>query len=158
MATYKNINGDYVISTLSVDDNIVVTTTEVDLNGNLVVNGNIRANVITAAYYLGDGQFLTNVVSNIGAASKLQNGTSNVDIPIPNGNITFGIDFINNIIVVSQGTTTINQTTPAINNLTGALTVAGGVGIAGDLYVGGTIYENYQAVLNVNSVINGGTY
>lgn len=153
MATYKSVNGDYVISTLSVDDDIVLSAGNVKIYSDVSVYGNI-----SATYYFGDGQFLTNVVANIGAATKLQNGTSNVDIPVINGNITFGVDLTNNVIVVAKTQTVINQTTDSINNTTGALTVAGGVGIAGNAYIGGNIYENYQLVLNVNSVIDGGTY
>jgi hypothetical protein len=152
MATYKNINGDFILSTLSVDDEIVITATQTTVNGDLDVNGNI-----TADFYFGDGQFLSNVVSNIGAASILQNGTSNVAIPVPNGNITVGINGAGNVIVFSQQTANFAATTASIDKFTGAVVVAGGVGIAGNLY-GGQLFANSEQVLNVISTINGGTY
>jgi hypothetical protein len=153
MATYKNIFGDYVITTQSGDDEIVLTSANIRINGPLSVNGNIS----TTQFYFGDGQFLSNVVSNIGAASKLQNGTSNVDIPVTNGNITFGVTGIGNVIVVSPSQQKIRVTTPATDQSSGALVVGGGVGVGGALF-SGAVYNNSQPVLNAISVINGGTY
>jgi hypothetical protein len=152
MSTYKNVNGDFILSTINVNDQIIATAANIVLNGNVGVNGNI-----TADYYFGDGQFLSNVVANIGAASKLQNGTSNVDIPVPSGNITFGVSGVSNLIVISTQTANIAANTASVNRYTGALVVDGGVGIGGNLY-GGQLYANNQQVLNVVSVINGGTY
>ena len=152
MSTYKNVNGDFILSTINVNDSIIATAANIVLNGNVGVNGNI-----TADYYFGDGQFLSNVVANIGSASKLQNGTSNVDIPVPSGNITFGVSGVSNLIVISTQTANISANTASVNRFTGALVVDGGVGIGGNLY-GGQLYANNQLVLNVVSVINGGTY
>jgi hypothetical protein len=152
MSTYKNVSGDFIISTLNVDDEIIVTSANITLNGNVDVNGNLSAD-----YYFGDGQFLSNVVANIGAASKLQNGTSNVDIPAPNGNITVGINGTGNIIVFSQQTANFAQPTASVDKFTGALVVAGGAGINGNVF-GGALFDNSQAVLNVISIIDGGTY
>jgi hypothetical protein len=152
MATYKNVNGDFVLSTQNVDDQIVVTATDININGDVNVNGNL-----TADFYFGDGQFLSNVVANIGAASKLQNGTSNVDIPVINGNITFGVNGSGNIIVVGQATTTFGANTNSTNKFNGAVVVEGGVGVGGNIY-GGQLFADNQQVLNVISVINGGTF
>ena len=152
MSTYKNVNGDFILSTQNVDDEIVVTATQININGNVDVNGNI-----TADFYFGDGQFLSNVVANVGAASKLQNGTSNVDIPLPNGNVTFGINGTGNVIVVGQATTTFTVPTNSTNKFNGAVVVTGGMGVGGNIF-GGQLYAENQQVLNVISVINGGTY
>lgn len=152
MATYKNVSGDFVLSTTSIDDDVIVTAGNVIINSNVDVNGNV-----TADFFFGDGQFLSNVVANIGAASKLQNGTSNVDIPVINGNITFGVSGTGNVIVVSNQSTTISSGTPSTNKFNGAFVVTGGVGVGGNLY-GGQLYADNQQVLNVISVIDGGTY
>lgn len=148
MATFKNTSDDY---TLQPGFNQLAP-------GNVSVVGNvIVSRGVFASYYIGDGQFLTNVTANIGAASKLQNGTSNVAIDVPNGNITFGVDFLNNIIVVSQLGANITTGTSSTSNITGALIVRGGVGVAGNVYAD-SIYANNIPVLNGDSVINGGTY
>ena len=152
MSTYKNVSGDFILSTQGVDDEIVVTATQITVNGDVDVNGNV-----TADFLFGDGQFLSNVVANIGAASKLQNGTSNVDIPVINGNITFGVSGVGNVIIVTNQTANITANTASTNKFNGALVVAGGAGIGGNLY-GGQLYADNQQVLNVISTINGGTF
>jgi hypothetical protein len=152
MSTYKNVNGDFILSTTNVEDQIIATAANIVLNGNVGINGNL-----TADYYFGDGQFLSNVVANIGAASKLQNGTSNVDIPVPSGNITFGVSGVGNLIVISTQTANISANTASINKFTGAVVVGGGLGVNGNVF-GGALFDNSQAVLNVVSVIDGGTY
>jgi hypothetical protein len=157
MADYKRINGDYNIQTLNPSDEIRLTTSNVEINGNLVVSGNISASIVTASFFVGSGQFLTNVVANIGAASILQNGFSNVNIPVPSGNITFGVNFVDNVIVVSTLGANITTGTVSTSNVTGALTVNGGVGVRGNVYAD-AVYSNNAAVLTANSVINGGTY
>lgn len=152
MSTYKNVNGDFVLSTTNVDDEVIVTAGNIIVNGDVDVNGNIQAD-----FYFGDGQFLSNVVANIGAASKLQNGTSNVDIPVANGNVTFGVSGSGNVFVVSNQVANITMTTNSTNKFNGALVVAGGVGVSGNVY-GGQLYAENNQVLNVQSVINGGTF
>ena len=157
MADYKRINGDYNIQTLNAGDEIRLTTSNVEINGNLAVSGNISANIVTAAFFIGSGQFLTNVVANIGAASILQNGFSNVNIPVTNGNIIFGVNSVGNVVVVSTQGIAVNTGTVSTSNVSGAIRVTGGVGVVGNVYAD-AVFSNNLAVLNVNSVINGGTY
>jgi hypothetical protein len=157
MADYKRINGDYTIQTLNTGDEINLNTSNVLVNGNLVVSSNVLASIVTASFFFGDGRFLSNVTANIGAASILQNGTSNVNIPVTDGNITFGVNFINNVAVVSTQGIAVTTGTASTSNVTGAIRVAGGVGVAGNVYAD-AVFSNNLAVLNVNSVINGGTY
>lgn len=141
MSTYANVSNDYNI----------VTDGKLSVEGNIVATGYIQA-----AYYIGDGQFLTNVTANIGSASILQNGTSNVSIPISSGNINFGVSGTQQMTATTSSFI-LNYTTPSLNETTGALTIAGGAGIAGNLYAN-AIYSNNAAVLNVNSVVYGGTF
>ena len=159
MATYKRINGDYTISTLDAGDKIILDS-DVEITGNLAGNvtaGNITADIITATYYLGDGQYLSNVTANIGAATILQNGTSNVSIPQLNGNVRVGVNGLANIVVFSTTGANITVGTVSTSNITGALIVNGGAGIAGNVYAN-AMYANNLAVLDVESVIDGGTY
>ena len=157
MADYKRINGDYTIQTLNTGDEINLNTSNVLIAGNLSVSSNVVASIVTAGFFFGDGQFLSNVTANIGAASILQNGTSNVNIPIADGNITFGVDSIGNVVVVSTQGVAVTTGTTSTSNVTGAIRVTGGVGVAGNVYAD-AVFANNLAVLNVNSVINGGTY
>lgn len=153
MATYKNVYGDYVIATQAIDNEIVLISANVRVNAPLSASGNIS----TAQYFFGDGSFLTNVVANIGSATKLQFGTSNIDIPVVNGNITMGINGTGNIVVWSLEGQAIAANTVSTSQFTGALTVNGGAGFNGNVFAGG-VFNNGQAVLNAISVINGGTY
>jgi hypothetical protein len=157
MADYKRINGDYTIKTLNIGGNITLDTSNVKVSGNISAAGNITGGLVTAAFFVGDGQFLSNVVANIGAASILQNGTSNVSIPTASGNITFGVNGTGNVIVVSTLGANITTGTASTSNITGALKVTGGVGVAGNVYAD-AVYSNNAAVLTANSTINGGTY
>jgi hypothetical protein len=152
MSTYKNVSGDFILSTQNVDDRIVITANEITVNGDVDVNGNVAAD-----FFFGDGQFLSNVVANVGSASILQNGTSNVAIPLPNGNIIFGVNGTGNVVIVSNQVANITMTTNSTNKFTGAVVVAGGMGVGGNIF-GGQLYAENQQVLNVISVINGGTY
>jgi hypothetical protein len=148
MATYKNTSDDYIIQPGFNQP----ATGNVDVVGNVVVTKGVFAN-----YYVGDGQFLSNVTANVGAAVKIQNGTSNVAIDVPNGNITFGVDLLNNLIIVSQLGANITTGTASTSNVTGALIIDGGAGIAGNVYAD-ALFSNNSPVLNGNSIIDGGTY
>jgi hypothetical protein len=157
MADYKRINGDYTIQTLNTGGEINLNTSNVLVAGNLSVSSNVVASIVTAGFFFGDGQFLSNVTANIGSASILQNGTSNVNIPITNGNITFGVNSTGNVVIVSTQGVAVTTGTTSTSNVTGAIRVTGGVGVAGNVYAD-AVFSNNLAVLNVNSVINGGTY
>ena len=157
MSNYKRTNGNYTIQTLNTGGEINLNTSNVLIAGNLAVSSNVLASIVTASFFFGDGRFLSNVVANVGAASILQNGTSNVNIPITNGNITFGVDSVGNVVVVSTQGITVTTGITSTSNVTGAIQVAGGIGVAGNVYAD-AVFSNNLAVLNVNSVISGGTY
>lgn len=156
MATYNKIKGDYTVQTLN-GGNISLNTSNVLIAGNISASGNIAAGIVNAGFFIGSGQFLTNVVANIGAASILQNGTSNVDIPLADGNITIGVNGTGNVIIISTVGANITTGTASTSNVTGALKVTGGVGVAGNIYAD-SIFSNNSAVLTANSTIDGGTY
>jgi hypothetical protein len=76
---------------------------------------------------------------------------------VADGNITFGVDLLGNVVVVSTQGIAVTTGTASTSNVTGAIRVAGGVGVAGNVYAD-AVFANNLAVLNVDSVINGGTY
>jgi hypothetical protein len=159
MADYKRINGDYTIQTLNTGGQVNLNTSNVSTTGNLTVAGNVVAGIVTAGFFFGDGRFLSNVnVANVAvSATSIANGTSNVSIPVASGNITFGVNLIGNVLVVTTQGATIATGTVSTSNITGALKVTGGIGVAGNVYAD-AMYSNNAEVLTVNSVINGGTY
>ena len=90
------------------------------INFNGVVASNLTAvgNVVAVQNFVGNGYYLTDISS----ASALTNGTSNVSIPVPNGNINS----------VSNGNLTLEVADQVVTvygdlNITGNATVAGNI-------------------------------
>lgn len=105
--------------------------------GNLTVTrDSILGNTATANYFVGDGSFLTNVRGVVG--SSIENGTSNVDIAVANGNI----------VITSAGT---NQWT---FGTTGALTAPGNITTTANIS-GGYILGNGRQLTGINSIQSG---
>jgi hypothetical protein len=98
MSTVKRVSGDYTLETINTGDLVTLSSTNVNIIGNLTVTGNA---VLTG---------------NINA-DKIFNGTSSVEIPTINGNITFNPGGVSNIMVVS----------PAGVDFTGVVSFAGNV-------------------------------
>jgi hypothetical protein len=63
--------------------------------GNLSVTGNA-----TATYFIGDGSQLTNISGNV-SVSGIQNGLSQVNIPVSSGNVKIDVGVISNLAVFS---------------------------------------------------------
>ena len=109
MSTVKRVSGDYTIETINAGDLVTVQSTNVNIVGNLTVTGNAV------------------LVGNINA-DKIFNGTSSVEIPIVNGNITLNPGGVSNVIVVSPTGTTFSGIVSFAGNVDGAnLNTTGGV-------------------------------
>lgn len=159
MANYNRIKGDYTLKTLNSGGNVVFDTSNVRIAGNISASGNITAGIVNASFFVGDGQFLTNVnVANVSVSSNsISNGTSNVNIPASNGNVTFGVNGTGNVVIVSTQGANITTGTSSTSNITGALRITGGIGVRGNIY-SDAVFSNNSAVLTANSTIDGGTY
>jgi hypothetical protein len=71
MATYKNIQGDYIITT---------TAGNVTVNANLIVNGNIiNANADLAEHYLADNYYVPGTVLVFGGDAEVTTTTKSHD-------------------------------------------------------------------------------
>ena len=96
--------------------------TSANVTGNLDA-GNINATTaITAAYFSGDGANLTNVPA--GAATSITDGTSNVDIPTTDGNVTVGVGGTADVLIVTSTGANVTGTLNATGIITGD---AGGI-------------------------------
>ena len=186
MPTYKRIDGDYSIVTVNSGDSITFDTSTANITGNLLVSGGFNAGNVTIAnvsaanvtmetlvvsatisaganinapFFVGDGQFLSNVIANVGGASILLNGSSNVAVPAANSNVvvsvqginpittfhTDGVDIVGNVSV-SQGLSVPRMTTNDISSddsafvtVSDGLTVDGALDVRDDLVMGGNI-------------------
>lgn len=67
MTTHKRINGDYVITTIQANDNTVVNTHTMEINGNLNVRGNLTYIEVTELRV--DDPFITVAANNSGSGS-----------------------------------------------------------------------------------------
>ena len=96
--------------------------TSANVTGNLDA-GNINATTaVTAAYFAGDGANLTNVPA--GAATSITDGTSNVDIPTTDGNVTVGVGGTADVLIVTSTGANVTGTLNATGIITGD---AGGI-------------------------------
>jgi hypothetical protein len=125
MSTVKRVSGDYTLETINAGDLVTLQSTNVNIVGNLTVTGNA---VLTG---------------NINA-DKIFNGTSSVEIPTINGNITFNPGGVANIMVVS----------PTGTSFSGAVAFAGNVD-AGNINTTGGVYTTNAAGAGNISIVNG---
>jgi hypothetical protein len=128
-------NGNITMGVAGNANIITVTGTGVNISGyanlgsgNLITTGNVSGNFI-----LGNGYYLTGVdqlnVGNADGANFIANGTSNVNTPIANGNITVGIGGVSNTVVFTTTGVNIAGYVNATGNLTaGNITTSGSGG------------------------------
>jgi len=96
--------------------------TSANVTGNLDA-GNINATTaVVATYFSGDGANLTNVPA--GAATSITDGTSNVDIPTTDGNVTVGVGGTADVLIATSTGVNVTGTLNATGIITGD---AGGI-------------------------------
>ena len=125
MSTVKRVSGDYTVQTINAGDLVTLQSTNVNIVGNLTVTGNA---VLTG---------------NINA-DKIFNGTSSVEIPTINGNITFNPGGVSNVVVVS----------PLGTTFAGVVAFTGNVD-AGNINTTGGVYTTSAAGAGNISIVNG---
>ena len=119
----------------------IITANTIAVNGNISAAGNVTGN-----YIFGNGSQLTGISAL--SASYIANGTSNVNIPTANGNVTIGIGGTGNVAIFST----------TGEYITGVLSVSGNV-TGGNLFFGsgtvsgtGTVHANSISIVgNVTS-------
>ena len=120
MSTRKRISGDYVIQTLNGGDSITLITDEAVVEGNLTVTGNAV------------------LVGNINA-DRIFNGTSNVEISTPGGNVQIGVGGINDVLDVGTLGVAVTGVVFASGNITGANVNTAGLVTATGNVTGGNV-------------------
>ena len=88
------LNGNVTIGVTGNADILTITSTGVNVAGYANVTGNVNA-----SYIKGNGYYLTGLVT--ASATTVANGSSNVNIPATNGNITMGVSGNANVMVVT---------------------------------------------------------
>jgi hypothetical protein len=132
-------NADITITAAGTANVLTISNTGIAILGTVSSTGNITANV--GSFFIGNGSQLTGIATGI--ANSIQNGTSNVAIPIANGSIQFAVGGVANTVVIDPGSLTMygSFATPKtiLSNVTisenvnamlyGPMTVGEGVGI-----------------------------
>jgi len=142
----------------NLDETKDFTFANVSSTGNVVANNVNVGNVVSAAgnvtgnYILGNGAFLTGILT--GTPDKIANANSNVYIPSANGNITLTVNANANVVVVTDTGANINGYANITGNAnianigTGVITASGNVTGANLLTLGlvsatGNLTGNY---------------
>ena len=152
-AATDNINTNNIkvsgISTLG-----TATADSVVVGSAVTVNGSgIKAGIITANSFSGDGSSLTGVAAT---DYVVANTLKVLGISTFSGEVTVagGVDVTGG--VKSAGIVTFTNTTASTSSATGALVVSGGVGIAGSLHVGENVSVGgtltYEDVTNIDVI------
>lgn len=120
MSTIKRVSGDYTVTTLNSGDSITFDTGMTTITGDLTVVGNA---VLTG---------------NINA-DRIFNGTSNVEITTPDGNITVAVNSVNDIVIFSDAGIDVTGRVSATGNVTGSNINTAGVVTATGNVTGGNV-------------------
>jgi len=132
-------NSDITVTSAGTANVLTISNTGIAILGTVSSTGNITANI--GSFFIGNGSQLTGIATGI--ANSIQNGTSNVAIPIANGSIQFAVGGVANTVVIDPGSLTMygSFATPKtiLSNVTisenvnamlyGPMTVGEGVGI-----------------------------
>jgi len=127
-ANYANFAGQVVDATQS-NITAVGTLVSLSVSGNITSGNANLGNLVIANFFSGDGSLLSNIngsnVSNVANANyanfagNLINGTSNVSIPVANGNVNISSNGVANIVsVLANGVTFITPPTTVNGGLT----------------------------------------
>jgi hypothetical protein len=103
-------------------------------------------NVTTAQYFLGNGALLTGI-NTVG----IQNGTSNVSIPIANGNINLSVGGTSNIAVFSTSGGSITGNLVATGNITGNYYIGNGSQLTGVVATGVGVLSSLSVTGNTTT-------
>lgn len=133
MSTVKRVSGDYTLETINAGDLVTLQSTNVNIVGDLTVTGNA---VLTG---------------NINA-DKIFNGTSSVEIPTINGNITFNPSGVSNVMVISSSGVSFSAAVSFSGNVDGGnLRTTGQVSATGNVSGGNLTVATGNIVLTQTS-------
>jgi hypothetical protein len=110
--------------------------------GNVLTAGQVSATGnVTGNYILGNGAFLSGVITSV---ANINNGTSNVAIPVANGNVQISVGGTSNVAVFATTGEYITGLLSASGNVTGGNILTGGiVSAAGNVRALGLLSDNY---------------
>jgi filamentous hemagglutinin len=149
-----NLTGDITVN--SVKSNTYVSATGNVVGGNVLTGGFVSATGnVTGNYFIGNGSQLTGIDTNL-----IKNGTSNVRIDTPNGNVAANVGATNNVWILASTGQYITGESSATGNVTGGNILTGGLvsatgnATAGNVLTGGVVSATGNAT--AGNVLTGG--
>ena len=143
---YGNLAVINVNATGNIGGNNITASGDVTAN-NLLTPGVISAtgNITTSNYFLGNGAFLTGVITSL---SNISNGNSNINISTSGGNITFGVTGNSNVVVFANTGAYVTGVISATGNITAPNFIGNVIGnIIGNVSIPG---GNTQVIFNTD--------
>jgi hypothetical protein len=113
-------NADITITSAGTANVLTVSNTGIAILGTVSSTGNIIAN--SSSFFIGNGSQLTGIAS--GTANSIENGTSNITIPVANGSIQFAIGGSANTMTLDQGSLTMYGTFATPKHIASNVTVS----------------------------------
>jgi hypothetical protein len=151
-ASSATIYGDIATVSLNATGNIAGNniTASGDVNANnLLTPGVVSAtgNITTGNYFLGNGAFLTGVITSL---SNISNGNSNIVISTAGANITFSVNGDPNVVVFADTGAYITGVVSATGNITAPNFIGNVIGnVSGNITVPGS---NTQVLFNDSGI------
>lgn len=132
VVVYSNAN--VTISSNGTANVLSVSDSGAYILGQVSASGNVTAN-----YVLGNGVFLTGVITSV---ANINNGSSNITVVGSGGNITVGVAGTSNVAVFASTGEYVTGVVSATGNIVGANIDTTGNTITGNLTVAGAVYSN----------------
>lgn len=95
----------------------VGTLSSLSVTGNITSGNATLGNSVTANYFVGNGSLLTGITA-AATASNVSNGTSNVNIPTANGNVTVSVSGTSNVVTFTSSGINVSGYITSTGNLT----------------------------------------
>jgi len=109
---------------VTINSNVILTGTNSNITGANVISANTIGTSGTTVFY-GNGYNLTGIdtltVAGADAANYISNGTSNINTPVTNGNITVGIGGTSNTVVFTSTGVNVAGYITSNSNITGVI-------------------------------------
>ena len=160
MSATANIIGGNVITGGAISSTGNVSATGNVIGGNIITTSNVNAvgmsasGNVTAAFFNGDGGYLTNVSAAV-SVTKIVNGTSFANIAATNGDLAVTIGGVSNVAVfTTSGGQFTNVSTPVINK-TGSNAV-GNIGSSVNWFDRGYVASVFSSTVSAVGNIDGG--
>jgi hypothetical protein len=133
----------------------VISANTIAVNGALTVGTTISGvgNISTAAYFVGDGRFLTNISANAITVSNIVNGTTSISIGTSGGNANVSVGGTSNVVVWATTGEYVTGVVSASGDVTGGNVLTGGLVSATGTLTGSSVLGS---VISASANITGG--